>query len=441
MPTATPSSSESAPGAPPTVLVLGGQGFIAGFLVAALRGRGWRVLRGVRDPGPAPREDERHCDFAAMTAPAQWREALRGVDAVVNAAGILRERGRQTFETIHVAAPLAVARACVDAGVRRFVQISALGLPGDGAFVASKHRFDAALLALPLSAVVLRPSVVYSAAGSYGGTSLLRALAALPFAHAVPGDGRWLIQPIAAEDLGELVARAVEGDACGLFEVGGPEVLSLRDYQSAWRRWLRIPGDSVLRTPEALVGIQVALGEVLGRGPMGATMWRMLRRGNVAADDMLPRLREAFGFAPRRLADALAARPSQVQDRWQARLYPLAPVLKAGVVALWLLSAWAGFVAPAAEIERLAAGSALAGFAPVALARAAAGLDLLLALWLLSGWRPRGCVALMGASALAYTLAFGALIPPLWLDPLGGLAKNLVVLPALAALWVLVDRR
>jgi hypothetical protein len=257
----------------------------------------------------------------------------------------------------------------------------------------------------------------------------------------VPGDGRWPIQPIAAEDLGELVARAVEGDACGLFEVGGPEVLSLRDYQSAWRRWLRIPGDRVLRTPEALVGIQVALGEVFGRGPMGATMWRMLRRGNVAADDMLPRLREAFGFAPRRLADALAARPSQVQDRWQARLHPLAPVLKAGVVALWLLSAWAGFVAPAAEIERLAAGSALAGFAPVALARAAAGLDLLLGLWLLSGRRPRGCVALMGASVLAYTLAFGALMPPLWLDPLGGLAKNLVVLPALAVLWVLIDRR
>ena len=226
-----------------TVLVLGGDGFIAGYLIAALRRRGWRVLRGVRMHGARTlRDDERVCDFTTMTAPEHWRDALDGVDAVVNAAGILRETGRQTFDAIHVDGPLALARACVDAGVRRFVQISALGLPADGAFIASKHHFDETLAALPLSAVALRPSVVYSATGSYGGTSMLRALAALPFAHALPGDGRWPIQPIAAEDLGELVARAVDNDVRGIHEVGGPEIMSLRDYQNAWRAWLRIPG-------------------------------------------------------------------------------------------------------------------------------------------------------------------------------------------------------
>lgn len=429
-----------------TVLVLGGNGFIAGHLIAALRRRGCRVLRGVRKHGGrALGDDERPCDFATMTAPEQWRDALDGVDAVVNAAGILRETGRQTFDAIHVAGPLALARACVDAGARRFVQISALGLPADGAFIASKHRFDEALIALPLSAVALRPSVVYSATGSYGGTSMLRALAALPFAHALPGDGRWRIQPIAAEDLGELVARAVDNDVRGIFEVGGPEIMSLRDYQNAWRAWLRIPGARAFAVPEALVGLQVTagewLGEWLGMGPMGKTMWRMLRRGNVAAADALPALRERFGFAPRPLREALAAHPSQVQDRWQAQLYFLAPLLKIAVIALWLLSAWSGFATPAARIEALAAGSPLAALAPVTLARATAGLDLLLALWLLSGWRPRPCIALMLLSVFAYTALFGALLPALWLDPLGGLAKNLAVLPALAALWVLVDRR
>lgn len=429
-----------------TVLVLGGNGFIAGYLIAALRRRGWRVLRGVRlHGGRALRDDERLCDFTTMTAPEQWRDALDGVDAVVNAAGILRETGRQTFDAIHVDGPLALARACVDAGVRRFVQISALGLPADGAFVASKHRFDEALAALPLSAIALRPSVVYSATGSYGGTSILRALAALPFAHALPGDGRWRIQPIAAEDLGELVARAVDSDVRGIHEVGGPEVMSLRDYQGAWRAWLRIPGARAIAVPEALVGVQVKigewLGESLGMAPMGETTWRMLRRGNVVGDDALPALRERFDFAPRPLREALAAHPSQTQDRWQAQLYFLAPLLKLSVIALWLLSAWAGFATPAVQIEALAAGSPLSAFVPVTLARATAGLDLLLALWLLVGWRPRTCIALMLLSVLAYTAIFGALLPALWLDPLGGLAKNLAVLPALAALWVLVDRR
>ena len=425
-----------------TVLVLGGDGFIAGHVIAALRRRGWRVLRGVRRHGGRTlRDDERLCDFTTMTAPEHWRDALAGVDAVVNAAGILRETGRQTFDAIHVDGPLALARACVDVGVRRFVQISALGLPADGAFIASKHRFDEALSALPLSAVALRPSVVYSPTGSYGGTSMLRALAALPFAHALPGDGRWPIQPIAAEDLGELVARAVDNDVRGIHEVGGPEVMSLRDYQNAWRAWLRIPGTRAIAVPEALVGLQVTVGEWLGSGPMGETMWRMLRRGNVVGDDALPALRERFDFAPRPLREALDAHPSQVQDRWQAQLYFLAPLLKFGVIALWLLSAWAGFATPAAQIETLASGSLLAALAPVALARATAGLDLLLAVWLLIGWRPRPCIALMLISVLAYMLVFGALLPALWLDPLGGLAKNLALLPALAVLWVLVDRR
>ena len=117
-------SPPPAPVAAGTVLVLGGHGLIAGHVIAALRGDGWRVLRGVRDPGRPLHDDERICDFTAMTAPADWRDALAGVDAVVNAAGILRETGRQTFDAIHFDAPLALARACVDAGVRRFVQLS-----------------------------------------------------------------------------------------------------------------------------------------------------------------------------------------------------------------------------------------------------------------------------------------------------------------------------
>jgi hypothetical protein len=71
----------------------------------------------------------------------------------------------------------------------------------------------------------------------------------------------------------------------------------------------------------------------------------------------------------------------------------------------------------------------------------AGGADLALALWLASGWRPRAAVASTLLLVLGYTLVFGALVPALWLDPLGGLAKNLVLLPALAVLWVLSDRR
>ncbi|ATE73645.1 SDR family oxidoreductase [Lysobacter capsici] len=424
-----------------TALVIGANGFLAGYLIAALHRHGWRVLRGVRDSGRALREDERAADLARMTTPDAWRDSLRGVDAVVNVAGILRETGVQTFQTIHVDGPLALAQACVEQGVPRFVQISALGQAEDGGFLASKHRFDEALLALPLSAVVLRPSIVYAASGSYGGTSLLRALAAFPGWQLLPGDGHWPLQPVAAEDLGEIAGRAAAGTQRGIYEIGGPRTMTLREYQTQWRRWLRIDGTRAIDFPQSLVSLQVAISERLGRGPVGETMWRMLRRGNITAADAPARVRADFGHAARDLPQVLAATPSQVQDRWQAQLYFLAPTLRLAIVALWLISAVAGWLTPAATIEAMTAGSPMQALQPVALARATAMLDAVLAAGLLIGWRPRWMLGLMGISVLAYTVVFGTLLPMQWLDPLGGLAKNLVVLPALAVAWVLADRR
>lgn len=426
--------------ASPLVLVVGGNGFLGGFIVAALRAQGCRVLRGVRRRSRMD-DDECVCDFAHMRRAGDWHSVVTGVDAVVNAAGILREEGLQTFEAIHVTGPAALAQACVEVGVARFIQISALGIPEDGPFIASKHRFDDVLLTLSLKALVLRPSVVFAGAGSYGGTSLLRALAAFPGFQLLPGDGRWLVQPVSAEDLGELTARALSTDRVGIYEVGGPAPITLRDYQLQWRRWLRLPGEKAWQVPEKLVSLQVWLCERLGRGPVGETMWRMLRRGNVTATDAHMRLRNDFGVAPSSLGDVLQVRPSQVQDRWHAQLYFLAPALRLCIVVLWLLSAWAGFATPAAVIESMASGTALMNFTPVTLARAGGVIDGVLGLWLLSGWRPRTALMLMGLSVLAYTAVFGAVLPVAWLDPLGGLAKNLVVLPALAMLWVLVDRR
>lgn len=424
-----------------TVLVVGGAGFIGGYLVAALRRQGWRVLRAVRPKGRPLAEDERACDLRKMLRAEDWMPLLDGVHAVVNAAGILREEQGQTFEAIHVAAPFALAQACVARGVPRFVQVSALGLPEDGPFVASKHRFDGQLGNLALSSVVLRPSVVYSVSGSYGGTSLLRALAGFPGLQWLPGDGRWQVQPLAAEDLGELVARAVAGTMTGTYDVGGPAPLSLRDYQHQWRRWLRIPGERVAAVPEACVSMAVSVMERLGRGPVGRTMWRMLQRGNITAADAADRLHADFGLRPRALSEALQQAPSQVQDRWQAQLYFLAPALRWSVVALWLLSAVAGFATPAADILRLSADTPLDAVDPVMLARAGGIADLALGVWLASGWRPRAALGAMLVVLLAYTLVLGGAVPALWWDPLGGLAKNLVLLPALAVLWVLMERR
>lgn len=417
------------------MLLLGATGFIGALLAARLRRAGWRVIEGHRAASDSAAQ--RQVDLRSLTTCADWLPTLRGINAVVNAAGILRERGDNRFGVVHERAIQALGEACVEAGVKRLVQISALGDPADGEFIASKHRGDAALLSQPLSVAVLRPSVVYSTRGSHGGTSLLRALAALPGGLLLPGGGTQRLQPMAAEDLAELVVEALDGRQQGVFDCGGPEALSLRDYLIAWRRWLL--GASAPRSlpvPRFLVAPCVAIFERWGHGPLNATIWRMLERGNVLAPEAAARTAAAFAHRPWSLAERLDDQPAQTQDRWHARLLLLAGPLRWATVALWLVSAFVGLVTPAVEIEAMVAGSPLAALMPVALARATGLLDLLLAAWLVSGWQPRAAIALMLLSVLAYTLAFGLLLPTTWLDPLGGLAKNLLVLPALALLWV-----
>ncbi len=96
------------------VLVLGASGFIGSAVVDALRAAGHRVIEGRRHSSGAHDEDTVAVDFTRDFDAATWRAKLRGVDAVVNAVGILRERGTQTFDALHVRAPRALFAACVE---------------------------------------------------------------------------------------------------------------------------------------------------------------------------------------------------------------------------------------------------------------------------------------------------------------------------------------
>lgn len=107
------------------ILLTGASGFIGTRLARALAAAGHVVLEARRDAGRGPEQVQ--ADFTRDLDVSAWLPKLSGVDAVINAVGILRERGEQTFERIHTLAPKALFGACVAAGVRRIVQISALG--------------------------------------------------------------------------------------------------------------------------------------------------------------------------------------------------------------------------------------------------------------------------------------------------------------------------
>jgi hypothetical protein len=111
------------------------------------------------------------------------------------------------------------------------------------------------------------------------------------------------------------------------------------------------------------------------------------------------------------------------------------------LAVVWFFSAWVGFATPASQAAAILEPAGIGATLAVPLVRAAAAIDLLLGLLLLAKWRTRWVGTLMIGSLLAYTLFIGVQLPGSWMDPFGGLLKNLALLPAVAIMMALADRR
>ncbi len=427
------------------ILLTGAGGFIGSQIVVALQAAGHHVVSAVRTGGSVQSGSAENiaCDFSRDVETEIWLPRLAGIDAVINCAGILRESRAGDFETIHVRAPMALFRACAQLGIRRVIQISALGQADDGEFIRSKHRCDALLAELDLDWAVIRPSVVYSPKASYGGTSLLRAMAAFPGVMPMPGHGGQLLQPISADDLGlAIVALLRNNDCCQrIIEAVGPRQVSMESFVAALRNWLGFGRPWIVHVPLLLVRPVAMAGEMFGHGPLGMTMYRMLQQGNVGSVGAVEAFMQATGIQPTSVEQALAATPSSVQDRWHARLYFLAPLLRIMLGILWVWSGVVGFVTPMADAAATLSTLNVPATMSAGLLYAVSALDCVLGVMLLIGWRVELAVVLMLLSLLTYTLIIGIAMPSAWMTPFGGLIKNLPLIPAVLIMMVLHKRR
>lgn len=426
------------------ILLTGAGGFIGSQIAAALQAAGHTVVSAVRAGGSAQGsiDETIPCDFSRDVDTSVWLPRLAGIDAVINCTGILRESRAGDFEAIHVRAPMALFRACAQLGIRRVIQISALGHADDGEFIRSKHRCDALLAELDLDWVVVRPSVVYSPKASYGGTSLLRAMAALPGVMPLPGDGGQLLQPISAEDLGQAMVALLSRNDCRqrIIEAVGPRPVSMESFLAALRKWLGFGRPCIVHVPLLLVKPVALAGEMFGRGPLGMTMYRMLQQGNVSSAGAFEIFTQATGIQPKSVDQVLATTASSVQDRWHARLYFLRPLLQFMLGILWVWSGVIGFVTPMADTAETLSALNVPQNLSAELIYAVSTLDVILGVMLLIGWRVELAGVLMLLSLLAYTLMIGIALPSAWMTPFGGLIKNLPLIPAVLIMMVLHRR-
>jgi NADH dehydrogenase len=218
------------------VTVFGGSGFVGRHVVRALAKRGWRVRPAVRRPDLAGHLQPMGGVGQIMPVQANLRypdsvmRAVDGTDAVVNLVGILYETGRQRFDAVQAEGPRAIAKAAVRAGVRSFVQMSAIGADAasPAVYARTKAAGEAAVLAEVPSSVILRPSIIFGPEDNFFNqfAGLARMLPALPLI----GGGETRFQPVFVGDVAEAVARAIEGQATAgaVYELGGPAVMTFR---------------------------------------------------------------------------------------------------------------------------------------------------------------------------------------------------------------------
>ena len=412
------------------VLILGADGFIGRHLAFALRDAGWQVKAQARNPARLAA-----MGFAILKAdltdpathsPGFWAPHLPEGAALINAAGLLTG-SEASFAAVHRDAP----RAALQALNGPTVLISAVGIKAGTPFARWRRETEKMFT----GHCILRPGLVLGDT-SYGGSSLLRALAALPLHLPVVGDGQQPFNPIHAADLAEVVAECLDNPTPGTWEIGGPEVVTQADLLSGYRSWLGLRPVPRLHLANGIARAVGRLGDMLRLGPISATSVAQLQVGVLAEPaPLLVRITTR----PRGVTTFLNARPAGTQDLWQARLYLLKPLIRLALAAMWLASAALGLFLPAAEfLPRL---GALPGWVLETMARAGGIADLALGLALLRDWRPKRVAQAQIALVAAYTAGLTLIAPGLWLDPFGGLLKNLPVLALLLVHLALAEER
>jgi len=272
-----------------TVLVTGGTGFIGPHVVHALRAQDTPVRALVRDPRRATRLAAWGVELAPgdVTDPASLRAACEGVDTVIHLVAIIRGRPAD-FERVMAVGTRNVVAASQEAGARRFVLASALGLDErtkDAVpYFAAKWEMERAVRESGLDHVIFRPSFVFGRDGGVLPTFIR--LARYSPVTPIIGSGRQRLQPIWIEDLAQYYLRAVTEQAATnrTFELGGPDAVSWNEFWERLKRVLGVRRPSV-HVPFGAMRLQATVTERLPGAPVTRDQLTMLELGdNVVTD-------------------------------------------------------------------------------------------------------------------------------------------------------------
>ncbi|UAK25439.1 complex I NDUFA9 subunit family protein [Sphingomonas nostoxanthinifaciens] len=294
------------------VTLIGGGGFLGRYVAQELLAAGARVRIAERYPADAwylkPLGPLGQVQFvpASLTKPDSIARAVSGATAVVNLVGVLKG----PFQALHVDGARTAAAAARAAGVRAFVQISAIGADpaADSAYARTKGEGERAVRDAFPDATIVRPSILFGPEDQFV-NRFAQMISLAPVVPVVRAGAKF--QPAWVSDVARAIAQAAldpQAHAGKTYELGGPQILSMGEL-NAWiaqaiGRKLSLPA-----VPDALAGLAARMGGWLPGAPMTWDQWLMLQRDNVVTTGA-PGFAD-FGIAPAPLA--------AVAPRWLVR--------------------------------------------------------------------------------------------------------------------------
>ena len=286
------------------VAIIGGSGFVGGYIVDELLKQGHDVSALVR---PGSEHKVRHSAAVrivsgSIASTASIEDLIAGCDAVIYCVGILREFPKKgiTYESTQFDGVASTVDAALQNGVRRFLLMSANGVKIPGTrYQETKKRAEDRVLASDLDATIFRPSVIF---GDPRGqmefaTQLFQDMVEKPipavgfFSGLSPVSGAIVMSPVQVEDVASAFVNSLTDDSTvgESYNLGGPEILS---WTEMIRRIATATGRKkwIIPLPIALMKLAATLFDWLPFFPVTKDQLTMLAEGNTANPDVIESL-------------------------------------------------------------------------------------------------------------------------------------------------------
>lgn len=289
------------------ITIFGGSGFVGRYVVKALAKRGYRIRVACRRPDlaghlrPMGSVGQIQPIQANLRYPESVARALEGADGVVNLVGILYNSGKQKFDVVQARGARSVAVAAKKAGIKTFVQMSAIGAnaSSDIDYQRTKAEGEAFALKNNPKAVIIRPSIIFGQEDEF--FNRFADMAKLAPALPLIGGGKTKFQPVYVGDVAEVIARAVDGKLKGgaTYELGGPNVASFKECMELMLDIIQRK-KPLISIPFGIARIQGAILGLLPKPLLTTDQVRMLEDDNVVSQKAIKERRtlEGLGINP-----------------------------------------------------------------------------------------------------------------------------------------------